>query len=384
MRSTYSPPPARSGEYGPVSVWTIVVAAGASSRFGRPKPYSVLGGRRVLDWSLAAARGVADGVVLVVPADRADRPEPAADVVVAGAATRSGSVRRGLAAVPADAEVVVVHDAARPLATPALFRAAVDAVRAGAQAAVCAVPVTDTVKEVDGTTVVATLDRTRLWAVQTPQAFSGSALRAAHEAEGEATDDAALLEAAGTPVVVVPGAASNLKVTVPGDLVVAEALVGTSPRVGQGFDVHPLSDDPARLLVLGGVVFEGERGLAGHSDADVVAHAVADALLGAAGLGDLGGHFPDTDPVWAGADSIGLLGEVVRRVAEAGWRPANADCTVVLDRPRLAPHRDAMETCLGAAVGAPVSVKAARAEGLGALGRGEGIACTAVALVVAG
>ena len=367
-----------------MSVWTIVVAAGGSSRFGRPKQYSALGGRRVLDWSLAAAREVGDGVVLVVPADMAGIAEPAADVVVAGAATRSSSVRRGLAAVPADAEVVVIHDAARPLATPAMFRAAVEAVRAGAGAAVCAVPVTDTVKEVDGITVVTTLDRTRLWAVQTPQAFSASALRAAHEGEGEATDDAALLEAAGTPVVVVPGGASNLKVTVPADLVVAEAFVGVPPRVGQGFDVHPFSDDPDRPLVLGGVVFEGERGLAGHSDADVVAHAVADALLGAAGLGDLGQHFPDTDPVWAGADSIGLLGEVVRRVAEAGWRPANADCTVVLDRPRLAPRRDAMEKCLEAAVGAPVSVKAARAEGLGALGRGEGIACTAVALVVRG
>ena len=367
-----------------MSVWAIVVAAGGSTRFGRPKPYAALAGRRVLDWSLASARAAADGVVLVVPADLAGHPEPAADVVVAGGATRSGSVRRGLAAVPPDAEVVVVHDAARPLATPAMFRAAVEAVRSGADAAVCAVPVTDTVKEVEGTTVVATLDRTRLWAAQTPQAFAAAALRAAHEAGGEATDDAALLEAAGTPVVVVPGGTSNLKLTVPSDLVAAEAFAGQPPRVGQGFDVHAFSDDPTRALVLGGVVFEGERGLAGHSDADVVAHAVADALLGAAGLGDLGRHFPDTDPAWAGADSLGLLAEVVRRVAEAGWRPANADCTVVLERPRLAPHRDAMEKALGAAVGAPVSVKAARAEGLGALGRGEGIACTAVALVVRG
>ncbi|MFP5376664.1 MAG: 2-C-methyl-D-erythritol 4-phosphate cytidylyltransferase [Acidimicrobiia bacterium] len=365
-----------------MSVWTIVVAAGGSTRFGRPKQYAALGGRRVLDWSLAAAREASDGVVLVVPPEAAGRPEPAADAVVAGAATRSGSVRRGLAAVPAGAEVVVVHDAARPLATPAMVRAGVEAVRGGAGGAVCAVPVTDTVKEVDGTTVVGTLDRTRLWAVQTPQAFRAAALRAAHEGEGEASDDAALLEAAGTPVVVVPGGPGNLKVTVPADLVVAEAFVGTPPRVGQGFDVHRFSDDPARPRVLGGVVLGGERGLAGHSDADVVAHAVADALLGAAGLGDLGRHFPDDDPAWAGADSLGLLAEVARRVAEAGWRPANVDCTVVLERPRLAPHRDAMEKALGAAVGAPVSVKAARAEGLGAVGRGEGVACTAVALVV--
>jgi 2-C-methyl-D-erythritol 2,4-cyclodiphosphate synthase len=153
-------------------------------------------------------------------------------------------------------------------------------------------------------------------------------------------------------------------------------------RVGQGFDVHPWSDDTGRRLVLGGIVIDGERGLAGHSDADVVAHAVADALLGAAGLGDIGGHFPDTDPRWAGADSLSLLGRVVGLVNDEGWSIANVDTTVVLDEPRLAPHKAAMETALAGAVGAAVSVKAKRAEGLGALGRGEGIACLAVALLV--
>ena len=154
-------------------------------------------------------------------------------------------------------------------------------------------------------------------------------------------------------------------------------------RVGHGFDVHPVSPDADRPFVMGGVVLEGERGLAGHSDADALAHALAEALLGAAGLGDLGEHFPDTDPAWSGADSMTLLGEVVSRVAEAGWRPANADCTVVLEAPRLAPHRPAMEQRLGQAIGAPVSVKATRPEGLGALGRGEGVACFAVALLEA-
>ena len=152
-------------------------------------------------------------------------------------------------------------------------------------------------------------------------------------------------------------------------------------RVGHGFDVHAFSVDPDRRLVLGGVTFEGHRGLAGHSDADVVAHAVADALLGPAGLGDLGRHFPDTDPAWAGAESTRLLAEVVRRVADAGWRAVNADCTVVLEAPPLAPHRALMEDRLGAAVGAPVTVKATRPESLGAVGRGEGIACWAVALL---
>ncbi|HYT40045.1 MAG TPA: 2-C-methyl-D-erythritol 2,4-cyclodiphosphate synthase [Acidimicrobiia bacterium] len=154
-------------------------------------------------------------------------------------------------------------------------------------------------------------------------------------------------------------------------------------RVGQGFDIHPWSDDPGRALVLGGVVLPGERGLAGHSDADVVSHAVADALLGAAGLGDIGAHFPDTDSRWQGADSLTLLTHVVRLVRAAGWSVGNVDTTVVLEAPRLAPHRPAMEERLAAVVGAAVSVKAKRAEGLGALGRGEGVACFAVAVLLA-
>ena len=153
-------------------------------------------------------------------------------------------------------------------------------------------------------------------------------------------------------------------------------------RVGQGFDVHPWSDEPGRALVLGGVVIPGERGLAGHSDADVVAHAVADALLGAAGLGDIGTHFPDTDSRWRGADSLTLLGHVVGLVVAEGWSVGNVDTTVVLEAPKLAPHKAAMEERLAAVVGAAVSVKAKRAEGLGALGRGEGVACFAVALLV--
>ena len=155
----------------------------------------------------------------------------------------------------------------------------------------------------------------------------------------------------------------------------------TTTRVGIGFDVHRFSDRPDRPLVLGGVTLAGERGLAGHSDADVVAHAVADALLGAAGLGDLGERFPDDDPAWAGADSLDLLARVVEAVADTGGRAANVDCSVVLETPRLAPHRDAMRRRLSRVVGADVSVKATRAEGLGAVGRGEGIACWAVALL---
>jgi len=153
-------------------------------------------------------------------------------------------------------------------------------------------------------------------------------------------------------------------------------------RVGMGFDIHPFAGPgDTRPLILGGLVLEGERALAGHSDADVVAHAIADAVLGAAGLGDLGLHFPDSDPQWRGADSIALLAETVRLAAADGWRVVNVDCSVVLEAPRLAPHREAMQQHLAAVVGGPVSVKAKRAEGLGALGRREGIACYAVVLL---
>ena len=152
-------------------------------------------------------------------------------------------------------------------------------------------------------------------------------------------------------------------------------------RVGQGFDVHPFSDDGQRVLVLGGVAFEGEAGLEGHSDADAIAHAATDALLGAAGLGDIGQHFPDTDPTFAGADSLDLLRQAAAAVRDAGWTPGNVDCTVVLEAPKLAPRRAEMEQRLSEAVGAPVTVKGKRAEGLGSVGRGEGIACFAVALV---
>ena len=201
-----------------MSIWAIVVAAGRGSRFGGAKQFEELEGRRVVDWALVASRSVADGVVLVVPADHVEDGASVADVVVIGGATRSASVRAGLDAVPEDAEVVVVHDAARPFAAPALFEAVVAAVRGGADAAVPGVPVADTVKRVVGSEVVATLDREELVAVQTPQAFAAAALRRAHSDAGEATDAAALVEAAGGRVVVVPGDPANAKITLRTDL----------------------------------------------------------------------------------------------------------------------------------------------------------------------
>jgi len=208
-----------------MAVWVVIVAAGRGERFGGPKHLEPLAGRRVLDWSIGAARSVADGVVVVLPAGEADRDEPGADAVVAGGATRSASVRAGLALVPDDAEVIVVHDAARPAASADLFRAVVAAVRAGASGAVPAVPVTDTVKLVEGDRVVETLARDRLVFVQTPQAFAATALRAAHATASDATDDAALVERLGGTVVVVAGDSRNLKLTEPADLARLEQAV---------------------------------------------------------------------------------------------------------------------------------------------------------------
>jgi 2-C-methyl-D-erythritol 4-phosphate cytidylyltransferase len=206
-------------------VWTIVVAAGSGSRFGRAKQYERLGDRRVLDWALNAARAVSEGVVLVVPPDSAGRREAGVDAVVPGGTTRSASVRAGLAAVPGEADIVLVHDAARPLARAALFEAVIAAVRDGADAAVPGVAVANTVKRVDGAAVVETVDRTDLVEVQTPQAFSALALRKAHAGEPDATDDAGLVEALGGSVRVVPGDPINIKLTHPHDLAVARALI---------------------------------------------------------------------------------------------------------------------------------------------------------------
>lgn len=206
-------------------VWTIVVAAGRGTRFGRAKQYEKLGDKRVLDWALDAARAVSEGVVLVVAPDSAGRREPGVDAVVPGGATRSASVRAGLAAVPGDADVILVHDAARPLASVALFEAVVASVRGGADCAIPGLAVSSTVKRVAGSHVVETVDRADLVEVQTPQGFAAAALRSAHADEPDATDDAGLVEAAGGSVAVVAGDPANLKLTHPADLLIARALL---------------------------------------------------------------------------------------------------------------------------------------------------------------
>jgi 2-C-methyl-D-erythritol 4-phosphate cytidylyltransferase/2-C-methyl-D-erythritol 2,4-cyclodiphosphate synthase len=372
-----------------------VVAAGSGRRFGAVKQFSALGGERVVDRSVRIAAGSCDGVVVVVPEDALGGPDgevPLADVVVGGGATRTESSRAGVGAVPFGAGVILVHDAARPLVGAEVFERVIEAVRAGAQAVVPVVEVVDTIRDVDRCVV----DRGRLRAVQTPQGFSAAVIRDALEAGVQATDDAGAVEAIGHEVQMVPGDPDNRKITTPADLLFARTVIGESEpgaiidrqeahvdlRVGNGFDIHVFSDDPDRKLVLGGVCFEGHAGLEGNSDADVVTHAVAEALLGAAVLGDLGSHFPDDDDRYRGADSLELLRMVVQEVTAAGWMIANVDCSVIAERPKLAAHRDVMQKNLAGVVGAPVSVKGRRAEGLGALGRSEGIAAMVSALLV--
>jgi 2-C-methyl-D-erythritol 4-phosphate cytidylyltransferase/2-C-methyl-D-erythritol 2,4-cyclodiphosphate synthase len=309
--------------------------------------------------------------------------------VVGGGETRQESVRLALRAVAEDVKVVACHDAARPFASPALFGAVIEAVGDGAAGAVPVVAVADTIKRARDGWVVGTEVREELAAAQTPQAFATPVLREAHEraaAQGVAfTDDAALVEWAGGRVRTVPGEPANIKVTTPEDLARAEAVEAAAggkrmPRVGVGFDMHPRDDE--RPLRLGGIEFAGEPGLGGHSDADVICHALADAALGAAALGDLGQHFPDTDAAYAGIGGLDLLGRVIRLVAAEGLRMASCDVTFVGERPAIGPRREDIRGALAAALGLDpgrVSVKATRPEGLGL--SGDGAACLAVAVL---
>jgi 2-C-methyl-D-erythritol 4-phosphate cytidylyltransferase/2-C-methyl-D-erythritol 2,4-cyclodiphosphate synthase len=252
-------------------------------------------------------------------------------------------------------------------------------------AALAALPATDTVKRGAGGRVAGTLDRRELWLAQTPQGFRAPLLRRAFEAAGPgaagATDECLLVERLGEPVALVPGEPGNFKITGPEDVERARARLEPAVAMGVGYDVHAFA--PGRRLILGGVEFEGD-GLLGHSDADICAHAIGDAVLGAAGLGDLGRHFPDTDPRWKGVSSLLLLREIAARAAARGWAVGNCDVTLAARRPQVAPRAEEMRARLAEALGIPpgrVNVKATTGEGLGFVGRGEGIAAHAVALL---
>ena len=348
-------------------------------------------GRALLDWALDGVLAAeVDHVVVTAPpagvermaALVAARADAARVTVVPGGATRQESVALALGHV-GDDEVVLVHDAARPLTPSGLFdlvRAAVVSTGAGV---VPALAPADTVKEVDGAAVVvATLDRSRLAAVQTPQGFPAGALRRAYATAGEGhTDDASVFAAAGGAVSVVAGDPDAFKVTTPWDLRRAEQLLAPPPasRTGLGVDVHAV--DPGRPMRLGGLDWPGEAGLAGHSDADVVCHAVADALLSAGGLGDLGARFGVDRAEEAGRAGIDFVTRSVALLAEAGLAPRSIAVQVIGNRPRIGPRRHEIEALLSAAVGAPVAVSGTTTDGLGLTGRGEGVAAIATALV---
>jgi len=308
--------------------------------------------------------------------------------VVEGGARRQDSVANAFAHVPAHADIVMIHDAARPLVTADLIERTIAAAMADG-AAVAAVAAIDTVKRSDGAGRVAeTLPREQVYLAQTPQAFRVSVLRDALAAGGDATDEAALAERAGHPVRLVDGEPGNVKITTPEDLRAAERVVSASVpaiRIGHGYDLHRLV--AGRPLILGGVTVPFDLGLAGHSDADIVCHAVTDAVLGAAGLGDIGRHFPDTDPQWKGADSVALLAAACALLREAGYAVVNVDVTVIAERPKLAPHADAMRANLAGVLGcglSQVSVKAKTNEGVESMGIGQSMAAHAVALIARG
>lgn len=378
-----------------MSVWAVIVAAGSGTRMGLSinKTLAVLGGETVLERSVRAFDGLTDGVVVVYRAEDEEtvRALNLPVTLAHGGDTRQASVLNGLRALPEDAEIVLVHDAARPFVTRQIIARCIESVQKYGSG-VAAMPVTDTIKRADENGCVQeTLPRETLWAMQTPQAFRAAELRAAIEtlqARGEsATDDARAMEACGHTVRLVEGEAGNIKLTRPEDLVIARARIqknGGEPmlRMGHGYDAHRLVED--RKLILCGVEIPYEKGLLGHSDADVALHALMDALLGALALGDIGGHFPDSDTKYKGVSSMLLLREVAALLAAQGAAVNNVDVTILAQRPKLKPYIEQMRRNVAGALKidvSRVSVKATTTEGMGFEGEGLGVSAHAVALV---
>jgi 2-C-methyl-D-erythritol 4-phosphate cytidylyltransferase/2-C-methyl-D-erythritol 2,4-cyclodiphosphate synthase len=381
-------------------VTAIVAAGGAGRRLGAgvPKQLLEIGGRSILERSVRAftTHPRIGEVVVVLPEDLAGAPPAWLRAerrvrVVPGGPRRQDSVANAFERIAEASDVVLVHDAARPFVSAEVISRVIDAARDHG-AAIAAVPATDTVKRVEGDAreIAETLPREAIVLAQTPQAFRRGILQdaiALGRSGVDATDEAALAERAGHRVRVVEGDAANVKITTPADFEAARARIeGPRPagaaRVGTGYDLHRLVE--GRPLVLGGVTVPAGRGALGHSDADVVCHAATDALLGAACLGDIGGHFPDTDPRWTDASSLELLRESVALVREAGYRVVNVDVVVVLERPKIAPYLSRIRASLAEVLGVSVdnvSVKGKTNEGVDAVGRGEAIAAHAVALL---
>ncbi|MBA8815628.1 2-C-methyl-D-erythritol 4-phosphate cytidylyltransferase/2-C-methyl-D-erythritol 2,4-cyclodiphosphate synthase [Microbacterium halimionae] len=383
----------------------IVVAAGSGTRLsaGAPKAFVGLDEHTILWHALqSVVRAPAAQVIVVAPADRVgdaqtDVREVAGDradliSVVAGGATRQASVNAGRLAVWPDVEIVLVHDAARALTPPEVFARVIGAVEGGAAAAIPTLPVIDTIKRVDGERIVGVVDRSELAAAQTPQGFARLIFDAAYESSDvEFTDDAALIAESGHDVVSVAGDTLAFKITTPPDLDRARHLVSPAlavparssagPRIGVGTDVHAFAGDGT--LWLAGLEWPGEAPLSGHSDGDAVAHAIVDALLSAAGLGDIGTHFGVDRPEFSGAHADAFLARTRELLLAEGWRIGNVSVQVQAVRPRFSVRRVEAEAALSAALGgASVSVSATTTDGLGFTGRGEGVAATAVAFLL--
>jgi 2-C-methyl-D-erythritol 4-phosphate cytidylyltransferase/2-C-methyl-D-erythritol 2,4-cyclodiphosphate synthase len=390
----------------PLRHFAVVPAAGVGTRMGadRPKQYLPLGDGTILERAVSTLLDcpwLERVVVVIAPGDpiAGNLPglsHPRVLVAPVGAATRRTSVLGGLSVLAQQCGVgpddwVWVHDAARPALDRASLERLLRALDAERVGALLALPIADTVKREGNGRALQTVPREGLWIAQTPQVFPFEMLRHALERHRDVTDEASAIEATGRLPVLVPGSRRNMKVTTMDDLQTLRMLLGTAPapapelRVGQGWDVHALV--PGRPLVIGGVVIPWERGLLGHSDADVLLHAVTDAVLGGAGLGDIGRHFPDTDPAFAGANSRVLLREAAARVRAAGWIPVNVDATVIAQAPKLAAHLPSMAAAIADALGLEahrVNVKAKTAERLGFIGRAEGISAEAVVLLAGG
>ncbi|PHY11975.1 MAG: hypothetical protein CK533_01470 [Acidobacterium sp.] len=380
-------------------VAAIIAAGGRGVRLGadRPKQFLKLGGRSILALSIdaLAASDRIHEIVVAVPPDHLDATAAAwAGVtgkpltIVAGGMRRQDSVANAFARTAATADIILIHDAARPFVTAGVIARTIDAA-ATHGAAIAALSVRDTVKQAgasvaDGSRpITATIPRDSIFLAQTPQAFRrdvlARALAAGHAID--ATDEAMLVERLGLPVQIVEGDAGNIKVTTPEDLEAARRRV-PDLRIGNGYDLHRLV--AGRPLILAGVTIPFELGLDGHSDADIVCHAVTDAVLGAAAAGDIGRLFPDTDPKWKGADSIALLRGALVQVHAAGYRVSNVDVTVIAQRPKLLPYLLVMRENLAAALDvdvSAVSIKGKTNEGVDSMGRGEAMACHAVALL---
>jgi 2-C-methyl-D-erythritol 4-phosphate cytidylyltransferase / 2-C-methyl-D-erythritol 2,4-cyclodiphosphate synthase len=368
----------------------ILVAAGTGTRFGAeaPKQFLMLAGKPVIRHAaeaLAAHVSLLQPVGEAEPIGRALHGVAGVLPVIAGGATRQDSVRAGLEALePFQPDIVLVHDAARPVIPEGTIPALLAALKE-LPGAIPAAPVADTLKRVIRGVITETVPRAELFRAQTPQAFRYATLLAAHRSGlVGATDDASLLEAAGQSVEVVPGSDDNIKLTYPDDLVRLERIMAVPlvSRVGTGFDVHAM--EAGRPLFLCGVQVPHDKGLAGHSDADVGIHALCDAIYGALAEGDIGRHFPPSEANWKDADSARFLSHAAERIAARGGRLANADVTLICERPKITPHAPAMIERLASLLGVEtgrISVKATTTERLGFTGRGEGIAAQAVCLV---